>query len=131
MQTHAATARRPAGVDRHRDGRESVKLALHTGRDAGERQDRKGQVGALAIPVRAQEDTERRGAHRHRAAPKQRIFECDTDPSERRVVALVEGLGAVEPVREHHLKMILQIRTDAGAIEHDVDAMFREMLRRS
>ena len=96
-----------------------------------ERQHREGQVGAVPVLVRAQEDAEWRRPHGHGAAAQQRVLQRNAEATERRVVALIEGAGSFEPVGEQHLQMILQVGTDARPVGHDRNAMLGKVRRRS
>ena len=77
-----AAAGRAAIVDRHREPREIVEFRRHAGAGARERQDGIAEVRAVLALVRAQENPERRGAGRHRAAAEERVVQRDADLAE-------------------------------------------------
>ena len=81
--------------------------------------------------IGAGEQAELRRRHGQGSAPEQRIFGQHAARAERRMVALVERLDAVDLVDQPQLQMILQIGADAGPVEHDGDAVLAQMFGRS
>ena len=81
------------------------------------------QIGALLIGIGAREQTKLRRRHGHRAAPEQRILGKHAGKPERRVIALVQRLDAVDLVDQAKLQMILQIAADARPVGDNRNAV--------
>src|SRR4051812_31927577 len=95
-----------------------------------QRLDVKLDIGALAVWFGARENAKLRRRHGQRTAAAEGIVDAHQAAPQQRVVSLIERTDAEDLVDRALLQVILQIASDAGAIQHDLDTERTEPVRR-
>ena len=83
------------------------------------------------VAIGAGEDAELRRRHGQRAAAAEGVVEPHQAAPDQRVIGLVQRADARDLVDRALLQMVLQIASDALAVEHDIDAERRQPVGRA